>query len=248
VYWRRRLAVLTLALVLVLSIGKALSWSSDGSSDGGARQAGAGTSASDSARPTGSPAAPKSGKPGHGKRSKTPTPTVTPSPTPPPLPEPTGPCPDSDVLITPTVPEPVAGRDVMIVLNLQTGVTEACTWQVSADTVTLKITSGPDDIWSSRECPKVIPTQDVVVRRAVATQVPVIWNSRRSDEYCSDRTAWALPGFYHVAAAALSGEPTDVQFELTAPLAETVTQTAAPENGNKGKGGKGKGKNKPHHD
>ena len=123
------------------------------------------------------------------------------------------------MLITPTVPDPVAGRDVMIVLNLQTGVTEACTWQVSADTVTMKITSGPDDIWSSRECPKAIPTQDVVVRRAMATQVPVMWNSRRSDEYCSDRTAWALPGFYHVAAAALSGEPTDVQFELTAPLA-----------------------------
>ena len=95
--------------------------------------------------------------------------------------------------------------------------------------MTLKITSGPDDIWSSRECPRVIPMQTIVVRRTVATQVPVVWNSRRSDEYCSDRTAWALPGFYHVAAAALSGEPTDVQFELTLKPTETVTVTAAPE-------------------
>jgi len=242
--------VLTLALLLVVAIGKVLSWSSDGSSERGARQAGADTTGgSASAEPTKSPPASESGKPGNGKRSKTPTATVTPSPTPPPLPEPTGPCPDTDVLITPTVPDPVAGRDVMIVLNLQTGVTEACTWQVSADTVTLKITSGPDDIWSSRECPKVIPTQDIVVRRAMATQVPVMWNSRRSDEYCSDRTAWALPGFYHVAAAALSGEPTDVQFELTAPLPETVTQTADPEPAGKGGKGKGgKGKNKPNRD
>ena len=31
------------------------------------------------------------------------------------------------------------------------------------------------------------------------------------------RTDWALPGFYHVEAAALGGEPTDVQFELVDP-------------------------------
>jgi hypothetical protein len=240
VYWRRRLAVLTLALILVVAVAKVLSWSSDGSSDRGALQAGSEATPGGSTTSAQSPKTPRTGKPHDGRRSKTPTPTVTPSPTPPPLPEPTGPCPDSDVLITPTVPEPVAGRDVMIVLNLQTGVTEACTWQVSADTVTLKITSGPDDIWSSRQCPKVIPTQDVVVRRAVASEVAVIWSSRRSDEYCSDRTAWALPGFYHVAAAALSGEPTDVQFELTAPVAETVTQTADPKPSGNGKGGKGK--------
>jgi hypothetical protein len=67
-----------------------------------------------------------------------------------------------------------------------------------------------------------------VVRFASVTQVPVLWNSRRSDEECSDRTAWALPGFYHIRAAALGGEPTDVQFELIAPSAPTVTQTATP--------------------
>ena len=236
--------VLTLALILVVAVGKVLSWSSDGSSDETARQAAADTTPSASTQgPTGSatPESDQPGKPGKGQ-SKTPSATPTPTPEPPPLPLPTGPCPDNDVLITPTVPEPVAGRDVMIILNLQAGVTEACTWQVSPDRVTLKITSGPDDIWSSRECPKVIPTQDVVVRRTVATQVPVLWNSRRSDENCSDRTAWALPGSYHAAAAALSGEPTDVQFELTAPLPETVTQTAEPKQDGKGKG---KGKNKP---
>lgn len=237
--------VLTFALLLVVGIGKVLSWSSDGSSNDEARQAGTDTTAGPTVGPTRSPKTPKSDRPGKGKGTKTPAAVVTASPTPPPLPLPTGPCPDNDVLITPTVPDPVAGRDVMIVLNLQAGVSEACTWQVSADTVTLKITSGPDDIWSSRECPEVIPTQDVVVRRTVATQVPVMWNSRRSDEECTDVTAWALPGSYHAAAAALSGEPTDVQFELTAPLPETVTQTADPKPDGKGKG---KGKNKPNRD
>jgi hypothetical protein len=83
------------------------------------------------------------------------------------------------------------------------------------------------------------------VRLASVTQVPVVWNSRRSDQECSDRTAWALPGFYHVRAAALGGEATDVQFELLAPAPATVTATAEPPagngNGNGGGGGNGGG-------
>jgi hypothetical protein len=102
----------------------------------------------------------------------------------------------------------------------------------------MNIVSGADQIWLSRQCPATIPTQDVVVRVASVTQVPVVWNARRSDTDCSDRTAWALPGFYHVRTAVLGGEPTDVQFELLAPTAPTVTQTAQPDTG---KGGKGNG-------
>ena len=82
-----------------------------------------------------------------------------------------------------------------------------------------------------------IPVQDVVVRLTSVTQVPVVWSSRRSDEDCSDRTAWALPGFYHVLTAPLGGEKTDVQFELLAPAPPTVTETVEPGGG--GKGGDG---------
>ena len=101
----------------------------------------------------------------------------------------------------------------------------------------MKIISGHDDIWSSTDCADAIPTQDVVVRQATVTQVPVVWSGRRSDEECTNRTAWALPGFYHVKTAALGGEETDVQFEVVSPAAPTVTETAQPE-------GKGKGKHK----
>ena len=105
----------------------------------------------------------------------------------------------------------------------------ACTWQLSSETMRLNIVSGHDQIWLSNQCPDAIPAQDVVVRLASVTQVPVQWNARRSDEECSDRTAWALPGFYHVRAGVLGGEPTDVQFELVAPAPATVTQTAEPQ-------------------
>jgi hypothetical protein len=240
VYRRRRLAVITVAVLLVLGFGRALSWSSDGSGGDGDTAAQAGADTTPSADQTTKKGTGKKdckgknkfrgGDKAKGKRKacqgSAPTPTPTPTPTPPA--EPSGPCPDADVLVTPSVPDPVAGRDVTILLNLQMGTTEACTWRVSSESVTLKIYAGADDVWSSRECPGAIPTQDVVIRREVATAITVVWSSKRSDQYCTDRTAWALPGTYGIAAAAFEGEPTDVAFELMTPVAEVVTQTAEP--------------------
>jgi hypothetical protein len=114
------------------------------------------------------------------------------------------------------------------VLELRTIEAEACTWEVSPGTLTLKITSGKDDIWASRHCPRAVPTRDVVVRSAVSTSIAVTWNARRSDEECSQLTHWALPGFYHVTAAALAGEPADVQFELEAPTPAVITRSPSP--------------------
>ena len=228
--------MLALAVVLVLAVGRVLTLGSDATDPDVALD----TAAQAGADPSGQPSATssKSAKaPAKPKKTKKP-------PTPTPLAAPSGPCAAADVLITPTVPKPVAGSSITVMLNLQTRTAEACTWQVSAETVTLNITSGADDIWSSRECPKSVPTRDVVVRRVVATEVPVLWSSRRSDEYCTARTAWALPGFYHVAAAARGGEPTDVQFKLVAPVAPVVTQTAEPTQA-PGKGKGKKNKNKP---
>ena len=244
--------LLTLAVLLVLGFGRVLSWSSDGSGGGEEKATRAAASTSPSTAPGSKPKVTKDCK-GKSKfrggdkskgvrkacRSATSDPAPAPTPTPTPPAAPSGPCPDADVLITPAVPDPVAGRDVTVVLNLQMGTTEACTWRVSSDSVSLKIYAGADDVWSSRECPGVITAQDVVIRREVAVPVTVLWNSKRSDQYCTGRTAWALPGIYGIAAAAFEGEPTDVAFELLTPVAEVVTQTAEPTQK------PDKGKNKP---
>ena len=67
-----------------------------------------------------------------------------------------------------------------------------------------------------------------MVRKAVSTTVDVTWNSRRSDDTCSRLTEWAMPGYYHVVAAALAGEPADVQFQLDAPTGQQITRSPAP--------------------
>src|SRR4051794_3425191 len=122
VYWRRRLAVVSVLLVAFLGAGKMLDLGSDGSSDPKAEQVGSGTLASPTATVS---AAGPSGKGGHGGKHNggkhnggkggkgnggSATPTATPTPTPPPtpvLPDPTGPCADDDVFITPSVAAPV---------------------------------------------------------------------------------------------------------------------------------------------
>jgi hypothetical protein len=220
VYWRRRLFVLGLAVALVVMIAGVLGGGSDGSGDdpGGVAEQVAGTPlSSPSDEPTRSPGKKKN------KNKASATPTTTP------LPEPTGACTEGDILVEPVVEQAVAGRDVLIVLELRTRVAEACTWQVSSMHVTLKVTSGTDDIWASRQCPRTVPVKNVVVRQDTTTTVGVIWNGRRSDQGCTRQTEWALPGYYHVAAAPLGGEPSEVQFRLAAPTPEVITETPKPD-------------------
>lgn len=248
VYWTRRIMVLGTALLLVFAIARLLGDGSDASSSGDGNAARLSGDSSSSAptddltsatTPSGS--ATTTGKPGKGTRpSETQTSQV------PVLVQPEGTCAGSDIAVTPKVEDAVGGRDVMIVLQLRTMSSPACTWRISPDTLTLGITSGDDAIWSSRECRRAIPRRDIVVRKDVTTEVGIVWKqAKRSDEECSPRTDWASAGWYHATAAALGGEPSDVQFELTTPTAATVTVTATPKQDPTKKPGKTKPGDKP---
>lgn len=217
VYWTRRLVLLGLALVLVAGFARILGGSSDGSDAAGDQATTAGATTTSTPTETATERVKKKRK----KKAQTPTE--------PPLAEPTGPCVSSDILVTPVITSAEGGLDVPITLNLRTLQTPACTWTVSPDSLTVSITSGDDAIWSSRQCPDSIVSQDVVIRQAVDTPVVVTWkDARRSDEDCSNVTEWARLGWYHVEAAALAGEPTDVQFELVAPASAVITKTITP--------------------
>lgn len=214
VYWRRRLIVITVVLIVV-----AVALEIFGHGGGTTPQA---TPTANLTHPQSSPAAP----------SPTPTPdptpdpsasatlsstpTVTPTPTAPPTPS--GPCAASDVTVTPVVTAAAAGTPVPVVLTLQTAKTPACTWQVSRKTVQVKIASASGAaVWSTVQCPKAVPTSDVVVYRDTPTTVQVDWSARRADQDCSTHTAWSKPGDYRVTAVALGGEPAQAAFTLGQP-------------------------------
>lgn len=232
VYWVRRLIVLGVAVLLVVGLVRLFGGSGDAGSGEQAKAANASTKTSvdpttaPTAAPTDVPAEGTTPAQGRRKRGK---PVAPVAPVEPVLAEPTGVCESSDVVVTPVVPGAVAGTDVPITLNLRTVATPACTWSITPDTLTVTITSGSDPIWSSRQCPVAIPVQEVVVRQAVDAPVTLVWKeAKRSDDDCSAFAGWAGVGYYHVQAAALGGEPTDVQFELTRPVSAVITQTVTP--------------------
>jgi hypothetical protein len=220
VYWFRRSMVLVTALALVFAIAQLLGGSGSGKADDTATV----TAASPSAASRG-PAGPlpitasATGKPGMQTPTATGTPVV--------LAEPTGPCAVDEITVTPTVPTGVAGRTVDLVLKL-TGIRPACTFAVTSHTIVAKVTSGRDRIWSTQDCPRAVTTQTVVVRSASPTNVVVRWSGRRSDDECTRSTSWALPGYYHVIAAAIGSEPGETQFRLGTPPRPVVTKTAHP--------------------
>jgi hypothetical protein len=238
VYWVRRLMVLGIGLLLVVGVAKLLGGSSDGSSGGDSARNVADTSAATggptAGSSTGGPMAggpatygPSGGATDTGKhhRESAADDTVTP------VAMPSGPCVASDVAITPSVPKPIAGRDISLVLDVSSLNTPACTWKLSGKTLALKITSGNDLIWTTNDCARAVPARDLVLRQSQPTRVRLTWDARRSEPGCPVRTEWALPGTYHLHVAALAGRPQDVTFLLTAPSPPEVTRTARPHQG-----------------
>lgn len=226
VYWFRRGLVLVTALALVYAIAHFLGGSGDGRDPkaqtvaGGSGQSPTVTPTTTGPLPTESTttvagkATPKAKNP---KKKPTKTPTKTP------LAQPSGPCDADDVVVTASTDDARAGGVVPITLNVTSKESPACTFEVSPSTVVLRITSGSDKIWSSQQCAGVMPTVTVVARPEKAGTTVVNWRGRRSDDTCSRQAGWAMPGYYHMQAAPLGGNPTDVQFKLGAPVAKTIT-------------------------
>ena len=221
--------VLLTALALVFAIGRLLT--------GAGHSAPQDTATVTAGRPTGStPTAAPASAALVGPLPVQPSSTATSAPVV--LAVPSGPCAVDEITVTPTISTAVAGGRIGLTLEL-TGIKPACTFTVSPRTLVAKVTSGSDRIWSSQDCPAAIRTASVIVRSATPTRVDVNWSGRRSDDECSRSTTWALPGYYHLAAAAIGSEPAEVQFRLTSPPRPVVTRTAKPKKQKSSVGGKG---------
>ncbi len=239
-YWVRRL-VLLIVLAIVVGTGYGLVTALSAAwQDGGERPVATPASAEVTAggsvqepSPTGSPS----------ESPTSPLPTDPPNPTDPPdstgptgsrteasrepLPEPEGVCPDEDVVVRPSVTDAHVGEPIRVVLEVSTQTTPACTWQVSPGTVFLKISRGGqgDVVWSSQQCPALMPTVQVVARQSQAAEVVVSWSGQMSDEDCSDQARWVLPGNYRAESVARGAvEPLEERFELQEAVREPVTE------------------------
>lgn len=217
VYWVRRSLVLLVALALVFGIGKLLGGNGEDPSGSDLSASQTSVQQEESSPPSSlAPIAPSATAPapGKGKQQE-------------PLAVASGECRDDEVSVLPSVARAWGAQPITIRLAL-TSLQPACTFEVSPESLVVKITSGEDRIWSSQDCTKAIPTRNVVVRSAVPTYVNMVWSGRRSDEGCTHLAEWADKGFYHVYAAAYGSTPTDVQFEITRAPTAVVTKTIKP--------------------
>jgi hypothetical protein len=213
VFWVRRAVVLGVASLLILGIGKSVSAVTG---DDGGNEAGPSTSPTT----TGNPRPRKNRKPS--------------SPAAQSLAVPDGPCDLSDLTLTPVVTRAVGGDNVTIGLAITSTESPACTFEVSPTSVVMRIVQGEDRIWSTQDCPDVLPTIEVVARPEVPGFASVIWNGRRSAPGCPASTTWLLPGTFHIQAAAYGSGASDVKFELLAPAPVTVEASPTAEPSSKG--------------
>lgn len=134
-------------------------------------------------------------------------------------PEPTGECSPADIVVEPAVTDGYSYDNVTIPLQLRTVKASACTWKLSSDALQVRISQkGGDLVWSTVDCPKAVPTKEIVVRRDVVTTLPLTWTGRRvvAGE-CTGHGPWVKPNFFVIVAAALGGEPASATFGLYKP-------------------------------
>lgn len=223
VYWARRAVVLGMAILLVAGLGSLLT--KFGGTNGTTQQgtlAGQTTTKSKASvtKPTASPS-PTYGALQKPMMAKTKGNQVA-SPA-------SGPCDDAALTVTPQVATVFGGRTLKLPLAVTTS-GDACNWTASKSSLVVRISSGSDRIWSTQDCPDAISSQPVVVRPTgeQQTTIEVTWSGRRSVAGCLKGTKWASPGYYHVTAATLGGQPTDIQFQVLKPPRGTRTETITP--------------------
>lgn len=93
----------------------------------------------------------------------------------------------------------------------------ACTLPITPDSLVARVTSGPDVVWASTDCPDALLAKQVVVRHDPATVYSLDWNGRRSTPKCASPGEVAPPGGYWVEAALVGGEPHRAFFDVTPP-------------------------------
>lgn len=191
IYWRRRLLLLAL-LILIAWLGLQF-WPGAG----------------DDERPVSAPAPTATPSP-------TPEPTPTDGTTTVALAAGSKPCDPESIWITPSVPDGQKTRaPVDIDLTIGSTSKKPCTFSESTSDLLVVISAGKTAIWDSTVCKGALVSEDVKLSPGWSTVVPVEWSGRGSGPACSNKEGWATPGTYTVEIGTLGGEPGKTKFTLT---------------------------------
>lgn len=207
VYWFRRALLLVVVLVLVFILVRVVSGGGD-PKNSAASGPGQDPSSAPTVVPTPTPGAKTAGsgktsEPGKTTRTSesaktTETPKVLA-------------CTGSDVTIdvVPVSRTLAVGNSLNLVIQLS-AVRDECKAAVDPSVLSLTITSGKDQIWTTEHCEKVIPRATLVLAKGKQSTATIPWDGRRSRPGCLPGQLAAKPGTY-VAKAIYDGRASAAQ-------------------------------------
>lgn len=191
VYWFRRGLVLAVVAVLVILISRLFAGGGDDTKNAAASNPQPNPT---SAPPASAPTTPS----GTSSTKVSTTPTPKPTKTTPPA---DLTCTGSDLSIDalPGNRKIVSGSMLNFVIQF-TPLDDGCKATINADKLTVTVTSGTDQIWSTTQCDKAIQTATLAVAKGKQSAVTVPWNGHRSRPGYLPGQPIAKPGTYVVKA------------------------------------------------
>ena len=218
-YWARRVAVLGAAiLVLAIVVALIVNGTSSGSPQSAA-PAPAATSPSATSEPT-ETAAPTASATATATAEQDPKATATSIPkasakatkTRKPV---LVACPEADLRPTLTGKQRLkVKRGNTFRLSLINGSGVTCIAEVTSKNFELKIYSGTDRIWSTRDCSTAVKTVRKKLDGEQALEWTLAWNGRRSRENCKNRSEIPKPGTYFATAQLDGAKPVQLRMIL----------------------------------
>jgi hypothetical protein len=205
VYWFRRALVLVVLVALVVVLVRVLGGGGDpkNSAASGPEQD---PSTAQTVVPTPTPTPTPGGETSEsGKTTKTSEPTKTPE-----TPKDVK-CTGGDVTVdvVPASRTLAAGNSMNLLVQLS-AVRDECKAAVDPTELSLTITSGTDQIWTTEHCEKVIPRATLVLAKGKQSTATILWDGRRSRPGCLPGQLQAKPGTY-VAKAVYDGRASAAQ-------------------------------------
>ena len=99
-------------------------------------------------------------------------------------------------------------------LSLINGSGQTCTASVNPDNFELRIYSGSDRIWSTKDCATIVKPVPRTLEADQALEWKLAWNGLRSRAGCKSRPEIPRPGTYYATAQLTGAEPVQLLMTL----------------------------------
>lgn len=147
-------------------------------------------------------------------------------------------CDLTKVRTVPSVADPVyAGEPIPVTLRISAAASQACSLGIDSEHLLVSISSGRDLVWDSTKCEDAVAAREIALQPRWSALVDVVWSGRHSGRNCAPDASVAEPGTYTIEAAVLEGEPSEIDVEVV----ERPDPPAKQDNGDKNKSKKNQG-------